>query len=320
MIILLTGAAGFIGFHAARKFLELGHSVIGIDNLNDYYDINLKRARLKELEAYDGFEFHKLDLSGEHALEKFKSRGVTHILHLAAQAGVRYSLEKPRSYVKSNLAAHLEVLEFARHCSTLNHLVYASSSSVYGDREGGAFSETDSVRMPASLYAATKLGGEMMAESYARLYGISQTGLRFFTVYGPWGRPDMAYFSFTDKIMKGEPITLFAPDEMQRDFTYGEDIVSVLPRILDAPAEGHRIYNLGNSKPNKLMQLVDAIETACGRKAQIIKAPKQKGDVSTTFADISAAARDFGFDPKTDLTSGIAEFVAWYKNYTGLKD
>lgn len=316
MIILLTGAAGFIGFHAARKFLTLGHRVIGIDNLNDYYDVDLKQARLKELKAFEGFEFHEIDLADENSLIGFSEHGVTHILHLAAQAGVRYSLEQPRSYVRSNLVAHLEVLEFARHCSSLKHLVYASSSSVYGDREEGAFSEIDRVRTPASLYAATKLGGEMMAESYARLYNIAQTGLRFFTVYGPWGRPDMAYYSFTDKIMKGQPITLFAPDEMQRDFTYVDDITSVLPDILGTPAQGHRVYNLGNSKPNKLMQLVSEIEKACDCKAQIIKAPKQKGDVSKTFANVSAAAKDFDFVPKTDLSAGIAEFVAWYKNYT----
>jgi len=208
MIILLTGAAGFIGFHAANRLLSEGHYVIGVDNLNDYYDVALKESRLAELKKHDGFEFHKIDISNHEALE-------------------RYSLDNPRAYVQANVLGHLNILEFARHSDTVEHIAYASSSSVYGDREDGPFRENDKVRSPASLYAATKLSGEMLAESYQRLYGIPQTGLRFFTVYGPWGRPDMAYFIFTDKIMKGEAITLFAPDEMRRDFTYVDDIVEV---------------------------------------------------------------------------------------------
>jgi len=315
MIILLTGAAGFIGFHAAKRLLSEGHKVIGLDNLNDYYDVALKQARLTELEKHDGFEFHKVDISDHDALDAaVKGKGITHILHLAAQAGVRYSLDNPRAYVQANVVGHLNILEFARHSETVEHIAYASSSSVYGDREDGPFLESDKVRSPASLYAATKLGGEMLAESYQRLYNIPQTGLRFFTVYGPWGRPDMAYYIFTDKILRGEPITLFAPDEMRRDFTYVVDIVEVLPKILASPPEtGHEIYNLGNSKPNTLMQLVNAVETACGQEADKIILGKQKGDVSNTFADVAAAERDFGFNPKTDLNEGVARFVKWYK-------
>lgn len=318
MIILITGAAGFIGFHAAKRLLSEGHQLIGVDNLNDYYDVSLKRARLAELHKHDRFEFYKVDISDPAALDTaVKGKGITHILHLAAQAGVRYSLDNPRAYVQINVMGHLNILEFARHSGTVEHIAYASSSSVYGDREDGPFKESDKVRSPASLYAATKLGGEMLAESYQRLYGIPQTGLRFFTVYGPWGRPDMAYFIFTDKIMKGEPITLFAPDEMRRDFTYVYDIVDVLPRILATPPKsGHEIYNLGNSKPNTLMQLVEAVEAACGQEAQKIILGKQKGDVSNTFADVSAAERDFGFKPKMELGEGLKRFVAWYGEFT----
>ena len=315
MIILLTGSAGFIGFHAAKALLSQGHKVIGVDNLNDYYDVSLKQARLAELRKHKDFEFHTLDISNHEALNAAAAgKGITHILHLAAQAGVRYSLDNPRAYVQANVLGHLNILEFARHSGTVEHIAYASSSSVYGDREDGPFHETDKVRSPASLYAATKLGGEMLAESYQRLYGIAQTGLRFFTVYGPWGRPDMAYYIFTDKIFKGEPITLFAPEEMRRDFTYVDDIVDVLPVILARPPKsGHEIYNLGNSKPNTLMQLVDAVEAACGQQAEKIILGKQKGDVSNTFADVSAAERDFGFNPKTDLEEGVMKFVEWYR-------
>lgn len=317
MIILLTGAAGFIGFHAAKRLLSEGHQLIGVDSLNDYYDVSLKQARLAELNKHNSFQFHKVDISDYAALNiATKGKGITHILHLAAQAGVRYSLDNPRAYVQANVLGHLNILEFARHTGSVEHVAYASSSSVYGDREDGPFYETDKVRSPASLYAATKLGGEMLAESYQRLYGIAQTGLRFFTVYGPWGRPDMAYFIFTDKIFKGEPITLFAPEEMRRDFTYVDDIVDVLPTILNSPpASGHEIYNLGNSKPNTLMQLVGAVEAACGVEAEKIILGKQKGDVSNTFADVSAAERDFGFNPKTNLIDGLQSFVAWYKEH-----
>lgn len=319
MRVLLTGAAGFIGYHSAQLLLSEGHEVVGVDDLNDYYDVNLKKARLAHLEAQNGFRFHKLDIAQEGALEKaLGNTKITHILNLAAQAGVRYSLENPRAYVASNVMGHLNILEYARHSDSLVHVAYASSSSVYGDREGGPFSESDIVRRPASLYAATKLGGEMLAESYAQLYKIPQTGLRFFTVYGPWGRPDMAYFIFTKKILAGEPITLYAPDIMRRDFTYVDDIVSILPKLLASPPSGealHKIYNLGNSRPNRLMDLVGAVEAACGVKAQAFVKEQQKGDVTSTYADIRAAKNDFGFEPKVSLQAGIANFVDWYRDF-----
>ena len=317
MEILLTGAAGFIGFHAAKRFLDDGHSIIGVDNLNAYYDPALKLARLDRLKKYPNFSFHRLDLSEVGALDRAigKSR-ITHILHLAAQAGVRYSLENPQSYVQSNVVGHLNVLEYARHSDTVEHVAYASSSSVYGEREAGTgFSENDRVRQPTSLYAATKLSGEMLSESYARLYGIPLTGLRFFTVYGPWGRPDMAYWIFTEKILRDAPITLFAPDVMKRDFTFIDDVIDVLPKILRAPPKGHLIYNLGNSAPNSLYDLVGAVETACGQKAQRIIKPQQAGDVQQTFANISAAESAFGFTPKTKLQTGISKFVDWYRGW-----
>ncbi len=323
MIVLLTGAAGFIGFHAAQTLLAEGHEVVGVDNLNDYYDVSLKHARLVELKKHSAFRFYAMDIADEGALEAaLGNTQVTHILNLAAQAGVRYSLDNPRAYVASNVMGHLNILEYARHSNTVEHVAYASSSSVYGERSDGPFSEEDRVRSPASLYAATKLGGEMMAESYARLYKIPQTGLRFFTVYGRWGRPDMAYFIFTKKILSGEPITLFAPDVMRRDFTHVSDIVAIFPRLLATPPtiaeEGgapHTIYNLGNSKPNRLMQLVDAVEAACGVTAKTIIKGQQKGDVTTTYADIQKAARDFDFEPKVTLQDGISDFVQWYRDF-----
>ncbi len=317
MNVLVTGAAGFIGFHAARRLLLEGHSVIGVDNLNDYYEPALKQARLTALKKSSRFTFHLLDLAEKGALEQaLGNASITHILHLAAQAGVRYSLENPHSYIQSNVMGHLNVLEYARHNKGLVHLAYASSSSVYGERDiETGFRETDRVRQPASLYAATKLSGEMLSESYAQLYGIPQTGLRFFTVYGPWGRPDMAYWVFTEKVLAGDPITLFAPDIMKRDFTYVDDIANVLPKILRSPPDHHAIYNLGNSKPNQLTDFVQTIEDACEKKAEVIIKPQQAGDVRKTFADISAAQADFGFAPKTALKDGISEFVSWYRSW-----
>ena len=321
MRIFLTGCAGFIGFHAAQKLLREGHHVIGVDNLNDYYDPKLKQARLEILQQFDAFNFHLTDLIDQEGLRRAADgQGITHILHLAAQAGVRYSLENPRSYADSNLIGHLNILELARHTEGLQHLVYASSSSVYGDREGGDFREDDTVRSPVSLYAATKIGGEMLSESYARLYGIAQTGLRFFTVYGPYGRPDMAYYMFMDKVLRGDTITLFAPDEMQRDFTYVDDITAVIPTLLETipeESEGrrHETYNLGNSSPLKLYDLVSAVETACGVPAQIKITKKQPGDVSRTYANIDKARQNLGFDPKMPLDEGIKICVDWYKDY-----
>ena len=321
MRIFLTGCAGFIGFHAAKKLLREGHHVIGVDNLNDYYDPALKRARLDVLRKFEAFRFQQVDLTDQDTLQRAADgQALTHILHLAAQAGVRYSLENPRSYADSNLIGHLNVLELARHSEGLQHLVYASSSSVYGDRDGGDFREGDVTRAPVSLYAATKIGGEMLSESYARLYGIAMTGLRFFTVYGPYGRPDMAYYMFIDKVMRGETITLFAPDEMQRDFTYVDDITAVLPTLLEQAPEAtdgrrHEIYNLGNSSPAKLRDLVLAVEVACGVKAKIEVTSKQPGDVSRTFANIDKARKNLGFNPKVPLNEGIQSCVDWYRNY-----
>ena len=321
MRIFLTGCAGFVGFHAAMKLLHEGHHVIGVDNLNDYYDPSLKRARLKVLQAYSDFEFHTVDIVDHASLQRVADgQDITHIFHLAAQAGVRYSLENPRSYADANLMGHLNVLELARNTGGLQHFVYASSSSVYGDREGGDFREDDVTRSPVSLYAATKVGGEMLTESYARLYGIAMTGLRFFTVYGPYGRPDMAYYMFIDKVLRGETITLFAPDEMERDFTYIDDIIAVVPRLLEQVPEliegrRHEIYNLGNSSPAKLRELVSAVETACGMTANIEVKGKQAGDVSRTFANIDKAQKNLGFDPKMPLDEGIQLCVDWYRNY-----
>jgi UDP-glucuronate 4-epimerase len=317
MLILITGTAGFIGFHAAKRFLSLGYAVIGLDSLNDYYEVSLKNARLNQLECHENFEFYKVDIADYEALVDItKDKEITYILHLAAQAGVRYSLEMPRSYIRSNVLGHLNILELARNTPAIKHIVYASSSSVYGDKNKSAFKETDIVNSPASLYAATKISGEMIAESYSKLYGINQTGLRFFTVYGPWGRPDMAYYIFTDKIFNKEPIELFSPEKMTRDFTYIDDIIDVLPRVLEStPSNLHAIYNLGNSNPNTLMQLVEAIETACEASTQKVILKKQNGDVSYTHADINAAKRDFGFAPRVELKDGIKNFVNWYKNY-----
>jgi len=314
MNILITGTAGFIGFHAAKRLLAEGHSVIGVDNLNDYYNPMLKQARLADLRRSALFSFHKLDISEKGVLERaLRTTYITHILHLAAQAGVRYSLENPHSYIQANVMGHLNVLEFARRRKKIDHLVYSSSSSIYGEQASkNGSKETDIVRSPASLYAATKLSAEMISESYTRLFNIPQTGLRFFTVYGPWGRPDMAYWIFTKKILAGKPITLFAPDIMKRDFTYINDIVDVLPKVLLSPPATHEIFNLGSANPKKLLDLVSLIERACGQKALIEVHAQQAGDVQSTFADISYAQKTFNFSPSTDLTDGIPEFVSWY--------
>jgi len=318
MNILVTGAAGFIGFHAAKRLLKDGHDVVGVDNLNDYYDTNLKHDRLTHLMKFPNFSFHKVELAEKNALsEALQNIAVTHILHLAAQAGVRSSLSNPHKYIDSNVMGHLNVLEYARHSQTLKHMAYASSSSVYGEREAEiGFNEEDPVNKPASLYAATKICGEILSESYAKLYDIPLTGLRFFTVYGPWGRPDMAYWIFTKKILKGEPITLFAPEVMQRDFTFGDDIVDILPRLLASEPDQHKIYNLGNSAPNSLYDLVSSVEGACGRPAKTIIKPQQPGDVRSTFADIRAAHDAFGFAPSVQLNDGISSFVEWYQYWT----
>ena len=319
MTILVTGAAGFIGHNLCLALLGAGETVVGVDNLNDYYDPAIKRARLERLAGFEGFRFAQMDMAEDGALEKAVSPDeVTQIINLAAQAGVRYSIENPRAYMRSNMSGYLNVLEFARAAKNLKHLVYASSSSVYGERVDGPFKETDTVRKPSSLYAATKISGEMMSQSYVHLYGIPMTGLRFFTVYGAWGRPDMAYWIFTEKIFKGEPIKIFAAGEMSRDFTYIDDITTALKTIVHTPPTGdnpHEIYNLGNNKPTPLMDFVTAIETACGREAEKIFMPKQMGDVSRTYADITKAQAAFGYNPKTTIHEGIPVFVDWYKKF-----
>ena len=321
MDILVTGAAGFIGFHTCRGLLENGRRVVGVDSLDDYYSPVLKRARLAELACYERFRFSQLDLSEDGALETAVSpENVSHVIHLAAQAGVRYSLENPRTYVRSNLNGQINVLEFARQAENLEHFIYASSSSVYGERGEGPFAENDMVGDPESLYAATKIGGEMLADSYARLYNIPATGLRLFTVYGPWGRPDMAYFIFTEKILRGEPVDVYAAGEMSRDFTYIDDIIAVLIPVVDTPPAGdylHEIYNIGHSQPVRLMDFISVIENACKRKAVINAKPKQKGDVSRTYADIRRARAAFGYDPKTAVETGIPVFVDWYRQFYG---
>jgi len=319
--ILITGAAGFIGFHLARKLCAEGHQVLGIDNMNDYYDVSLKQARLAELKKHNSFEFQKLSLEDNDGMatmfEEFKPDIV---VNLAAQAGVRYSINNPRAYVTSNLDGFINVLEGCR-CHAVKHLVFASSSSVYGANKKVPFSESDQVDHPVSLYAATKKSNELMAHSYAHLYGIPCSGLRFFTVFGPWGRPDMAYFKFTDKIMKGEPIDVYNEGDMKRDFTYVDDIVEGVERLMahlpsvDSDGAPYKIYNIGNNQPEQLMDMISTIEEALGKKAVTNMKPMQPGDVKETYADIDALQAAVGFKPSTSLKDGLEKFVAWYKSY-----
>jgi UDP-glucuronate 4-epimerase len=324
MTVLVTGVAGFVGMHVAEALLARGATVVGIDNLNTYYDPKLKAARLARLEPRPGFGFVKLDIAEFDALAAWATAAageVTGIVHLAAQAGVRYSLEKPFEYVRSNLEGHMGILEIARHhLPKLRHLVYASSSSVYGANSKVPFSTEDRVDRPVSLYAATKRADELLAEAYARLYALPQTGLRFFTVYGPWGRPDMAYYSFADAIAAGRPITLFNQGQMRRDFTWIGDVVEGVLAALDRPpgAEDgppHRIYNLGNNQPVELLTFVRTLEAAMGQKADLRYTDMQPGDVEATYADIDATTRDLGWEPKTAIEAGLGQFVAWYRDY-----
>jgi UDP-glucuronate 4-epimerase len=323
MPILVTGSAGFIGSHVAQYLLDRGERVIGIDNLNPYYDVALKRARLARLEPRNGFSFTLLDVTDPEGLAALFARhpDIDAIVHLAAQAGVRYSLTNPLSYIDTNIKGQVVLLESARALKGLKSLVYASSSSVYGANEKQPFSTDDRADHPVSLYAASKRAAELMTETYTRLYGIPATGLRFFTVYGPWGRPDMAYYLFADAILAGRPIKLFNNGEMRRDFTYIDDI---LPAIAAAagPARAepgqHRLYNLGNHRPESLLDFIAALEDALGKKAIRELAPMQPGDVTTTYADIETARRDLAFDPKTPVSEGLRRFVSWYREFHGV--
>jgi UDP-glucuronate 4-epimerase len=322
MRILLTGGAGFIGYHAAAALLARGHEVTALDNLNAYYDPQLKKARLGQLVDRHGFQLAECDIGDSEALKSAVGDGAFElILHLAAQAGVRYGLIDPASYTRSNLVGHQNILEFARHHRGLTHLVYASSSSVYGNDSKAPFSEDARADKPVSYYGATKRAGELLSHSYAELFGLKQTGLRFFTVYGPWGRPDMAYWLFTDAILQEKPLPVFGGGALRRDFTYIDDIVAALVRIVETPFAAergapHRLYNLGNSHPEDVLALIRCIEQATGKPARIEDAEAPPGDVRETYADISRARRDFGFSPSISLDDGIARFVAWYRDYT----
>ncbi|MGC8490570.1 MAG: NAD-dependent epimerase [Syntrophobacteraceae bacterium] len=330
--VLVTGAAGFIGFHLARNLLEAGWNVAGLDNLNDYYDVQLKQGRLSLLSKYPGFSFLKLDLSDHPAVEDiFRKHCFELVVHLAAQAGVRYSLIDPRAYIRSNVDGFMNVLEGCRQ-NEVNHLVFASSSSVYGGNEKIPFSIHDNVDHPVSLYAATKKANELMAHAYAHLYGIPCTGLRFFTVYGPWGRPDMAPFLFTRAILAGKPIRVFNHGQMVRDFTYIDDVIEAVKRIITRPAtpdpewNGHqpdpgssfapfRLYNIGNNNPVPLLDFIAAIEECLKMEAIKEFLPMQPGDVRATCADIEEIARDFDFHPDTPIQKGVSQFIDWYRHY-----
>lgn len=321
MTILITGIAGFIGFHVANVLRARGETIIGVDNLNDYYDVALKRSRLKQLEC-GGFTFYEADISDAEAMQNIaaKHSDITHIIHLAAQAGVRYSLENPNSYVQSNLVGQGVMLELARHLDSIQHFMYASSSSVYGANTKQPFAIHDPVNHPVSLYAATKRSGELMCQSYHHLYGIPMTGLRFFTVYGPWGRPDMATFLFTKAILEGKPIKLFNNGNLKRDFTYIDDIVSGVVAASDASHSGHKLYNLGNHQPVALKHFVSVLEEALGKKAEIEYAPMQPGDVMETYADITESQNDLGYQPQCSIEKGLPMFVSWYKKYYAIAD
>ena len=318
--IIVTGAAGFIGHAVAHHLLARGESVIGVDVVNDYYDPALKEARLATFEGHDRFSFVRCDIADAATIAKLvKDNGVRRVVHLAAQAGVRYSIENPFAYERSNLAGHLSVMEACRHAPDFEHLVYASSSSVYGDKPmgGEGFTEDEPAMSPVSLYAATKRACELMSQSYATLYGFPQTGLRFFTVYGPWGRPDMAYFSFTQKILKGESIEVFGNGKMARDFTYIDDIVDGIIGALDnPPARGeHRVLNIGDSHPVGLMEMIETLEKAIGREAVKVMRPMQPGDVTATYADVSKLHALTGYKPKVMLAEGLQRFADWYLSH-----
>ncbi|PBB34549.1 protein CapI [Mesorhizobium sp. WSM3864] len=318
MTILVTGAAGFIGSHVCERLLARGDAVVGVDCMNAYYDPALKAARLARLSGRHGFSFRQLDIAEPGALAaNLEGTLLSGIVHLGAQAGVRYSLENPRAYIHANIAGHLEVLELCRASPEIKHLVYASSSSVYGGNTKVPFVETDRVDNPVSIYAATKKADELISSTYSHLFGLPQTGLRFFTVYGPWGRPDMAAWIFTEAMLSGKPIRVFNHGEMWRDFTYVDDVVEGVIAVLDKPPaagrERHRIYNIGNSQPVHLGRFIETLEGLLGVKAIREDLPMQPGDVEKTFADTSALERDIGFKPKVPIEEGLAKFVDWYR-------
>lgn len=321
--ILVTGAAGFIGFHTATQLLQRGEEVVGIDNLNDYYDVELKKARLQQLENFEKFTFVKQDIADKEGMENlWQDKGpFTRVVHLAAQAGVRYSLVNPYAYITSNCMGHLSVMEMCRHTENFEHLVYASSSSVYGGNEKLPFSVEDDVSQPVSLYAATKRSDELMSHSYSHLYGMAQTGLRFFTVYGPWGRPDMALFIFTKAILAGEKVPVFNNGQLKRDFTFVDDIVSGVIATLDNPPQGeekkapHRVFNIGNTRSEDLMDFLRIIEDCLGKKAAIEFQGMQSGDVLETFADVKETTAATGYLPTTTIEEGVPKFIEWYRSY-----
>jgi UDP-glucuronate 4-epimerase len=318
MRIILTGAAGFIGADLALKLTEKGHRVIGVDNVNDYYDVSLKRDRLARLDSNELFDFHEFDIADSAKLaDLFAANQIDRVVHLAAQAGVRYSLENPQSYITSNLVGFGNILEACRH-NDVEHLVYASSSSVYGANKNFPFKEQDRVDNPVSLYAATKKSNELMAHSYAHLYGFRCTGLRFFTVYGPWGRPDMAPFRFASRMLKGEPIPVYNHGNMIRDFTYIDDINEGVLRITEkqlAEPGGHKVYNIGRGEPVQLMDFIQALERHLGVKAEINMMPMQDGDVPRTMADTLQLQTDYGYQPQVSVDEGVSRFAKWYQQY-----
>ncbi|MDY3973330.1 NAD-dependent epimerase [uncultured Veillonella sp.] len=320
-IVLVTGAAGFIGFHLTKRLLELGGTVIGFDNVNDYYDVSLKECRLAILNEYPNFTFVKGNLADKQAVDSVFVEHTPHIVvNLAAQAGVRYSIDNPQAYLESNLIGFFNVLEACRH-NPVEHLLFASSSSVYGNQEKTPFSTEDNVDHPISFYAATKKSNELMAYTYSHLYNIPATGLRFFTVYGPYGRPDMAYFKFTNKVYAGKPIQIYNNGDMYRDFTYVDDIVEGIEHMLCNPPKAntqgdqYKVYNIGNNKPEQLMHFIDVLEKAIGKVTEKEYLPMQPGDVYQTYADVSELEKDFDFKPKTSIEEGLGKFAKWYKEY-----